>query len=113
MDKYGAENPPSVPSILITITADDRPDTVTQLKYRVPLKGVIPDDMELYLIRSLGDGKYYLIDNVFTCIVLCIVSTTILVASENISTPKDIGITLIDCHHYPIKSSDSNIIMYH
>ena len=72
VDKYGAENPNSVPSILITITADDRPDTVTQLKYRVPLKGVIPDDMELYLIRSLGDGKYHLIHNVFTCIVLYI-----------------------------------------
>ena len=70
VDKYGAENPPSVPSILITITANDTPDPVTQLKYRVPLKGVIPDDMELYLIRSLGDGKYYLIDDVFTCIVL-------------------------------------------
>ena len=70
VDKYVAENPPSVPSIPITITADDRPDTVTQLKYRVPLKGVVPDDMELYLIRSLADGKYYLVDNVFTCIVL-------------------------------------------
>ena len=70
MDKYGAENPPSVPSILITITADDRADTVTQLNYRVPLRGVDPDDMELYLIRSLGDGSYYFIHSIFTCIVL-------------------------------------------
>ena len=61
MDKYGAENPPSVPSVLITITADDGPDTVRQLKYCVPLRGINPDDMELYLIRSLGDSKYYII----------------------------------------------------
>ena len=61
VDKYGAENPPSVPSVLITITADSRPNTVTQLIYCVPLKGITPDDMELYLIRSLEDSKYYFI----------------------------------------------------
>ena len=70
MDKYGVENPPSIPSILITIAADDRPDTDTQLKYRVPLRGVEPDNMELYLIKSPGDGRYYFIHSIFNCIVL-------------------------------------------
>ena len=65
VDKYGAENPPSVPSVLITITADDKSDTVRQLKYCVPLRGINPDDMELYLIRSLGDGKYYFLHSVY------------------------------------------------
>ena len=61
MDSFGVQNPPSVPSRLITVSAEQGTDTVTQLKYCVPLRGVNPDDMELYLIRSLEDGKHYFI----------------------------------------------------
>ena len=61
VDSFGAQNPPCVPSRLITISAEQGINTVTRLKYCVPLKGINPDDMELYLIRSLGDGKYYII----------------------------------------------------
>ena len=50
MDSFGAQNPPSVPSRLITIFAEQGTNTVAQLKYCVPLRGINPDDMELYLI---------------------------------------------------------------
>ena len=68
MDSFGAQNPPSVPSRLITISAEQGTNTVTQLKYCVPLRGINPDDIELYLIRSLEDGKYYFILCICTCL---------------------------------------------
>ena len=50
MESFGAQNPPSVPSRLITIFAEQGTNIVTQLKYCVPLRGVNADDMELCLI---------------------------------------------------------------
>ena len=99
MDKYGAENPPSVPSVLITITADSRPNTVTQLIYCVPLKGITPDDMELYLIRSFEDSKYYFILNTLYIYLFGIVSTTTFEPNETIPAQRNIGITFKNCHN--------------
>ena len=54
---FGVQTPASVPFILITVSADDGPNTVTRLNYRVPLRGVKPDQ-EIYIIRSIGnDGN--------------------------------------------------------
>ena len=97
VDSFGTQNPPPVSSRLITISADEQTtNTVTQLQYCVPLRGVNPNDMELYLMWSLEDGKYYFIVywTLYTYLFfLIIVSITILVANESIPTQRDIGIT--------------------
>lgn len=61
---FGAQIPACVPSILITVSADDRDDTVTRLNYCIPLRGIIPEDRKIYIIRSLDssrNGKYSII----------------------------------------------------
>ena len=101
MDSFGVQSPPSVPSRLITISAEKGTNTVTQLKYCVSLRGVIPNDMELFLIRSLEDGKYYFIVYTLYVLVCCfiIVSITTLVANESIPAQIDIGIVFKHCHN--------------
>ena len=54
MDKFGAQTPASVPFILITVSADDGPNTVTRLNYRVPLRGIKPDRE---IIQSLVNDR--------------------------------------------------------
>ena len=57
---FGLQNPPSVPSILITVSADTGPNTATRIKYSVPLKRIKPENRKINIIRSLpsNDGKY-------------------------------------------------------
>ena len=55
------QNPPSVPSILITVSADSEHNAATRIKYSVPLKGIKPENRKINIIRSLPsiDGKYW------------------------------------------------------
>ena len=54
------QNPPSVPSILITVSADSGHNTATRLRYSVTLTGIKPENRKINIIRSLlsNDGKY-------------------------------------------------------
>ena len=54
------QNPPSVPSILITVSADSGHNTATRIKYSIQLKGIKPENRKINIIRSLpsNDGKY-------------------------------------------------------
>ena len=56
---FGSEDPPSYGSILITVSAEHRSDTVTRIKYCVPLRGIKPDNRKIYIVRSLNsnDGE--------------------------------------------------------
>ena len=61
VDRFGAQIPPSCPSILVTLSADDRPDTVTTLNYCVTLRGIKPDNKILHILRSFDNtsiGKF-------------------------------------------------------
>ena len=60
VDTFGSEVPPSFPSILVTVSAEHGPDTVSRIKYCVPLKVIKPADMKMSIIRSIStsDGKY-------------------------------------------------------
>ena len=60
VDIYAARSPPYFPSILITISAIPGPNTVTELNYSTSLKGIIPDNKKIHIIRSISntnDGK--------------------------------------------------------
>ena len=59
VDKFGSEDPPSCSSILITVSAEQGSDTVTRIKYCVPLKGIKPDNRKIFIVRSLSsnDGE--------------------------------------------------------
>ena len=60
VDMFPTQSPPSFPSILITISAQPRPDTVTTLNYFISLKGIKPDNANIPIIRSISnidDGK--------------------------------------------------------
>ena len=54
---FGSQNPPSCPSILITVSAKHGPDTVDEIKYRIPLRGIKPDNMKINIIRSLDNSR--------------------------------------------------------
>ena len=57
---FGLQNPPSVPSILITVLAKSGHITATEIKYSVPLKGIKPENKKINIIRSLpsSDSKF-------------------------------------------------------
>ena len=55
VDMVAAQSPPSFPSILITISAEPGPDTVTTLNYSLSLKGIKPDNMKIPIIRSISN----------------------------------------------------------
>ena len=57
MDKSASEDPPSCPSILITVSAGHGPDTLDEINYTVPLRGINPINKKIYIIRSLRHGK--------------------------------------------------------
>ena len=57
VDIFGTQSPPSCPSILVTVSAGDRPDIVTRLKYCVTLRGIKPDNKILYILRSLVNSS--------------------------------------------------------
>lgn len=56
---FGSKDPPHFPSILITVSVKGGPDTVSELSYSVPLKGIKPEN-EIFIIRyySTSDGEY-------------------------------------------------------
>ena len=54
---FGSQNPPSCPSILITVSAGHGPDTTTRIKYGISLTGIKPDDMKINIIRSIGNSR--------------------------------------------------------
>ena len=55
MDTFSSQNPPSYASILITVSAGHEPDTVAEIKYRVPLRGVISDMKIITIKRSISN----------------------------------------------------------
>ena len=54
---FASVDPPSYPSLMITVSAEDGPDTVTEINYSMPLKGINPNNKKIYIIRSLRHGK--------------------------------------------------------
>ena len=54
---FGSQNPPSCASILIDVSANHGPDTVTRIKYSIPLKGIKPDNMKINIMRSLDNSR--------------------------------------------------------
>lgn len=57
VDTFGACVPPSFPSILITISVEHSPHTVKKLDHGIPLKGIEPSNMMIYIVRSLSSGS--------------------------------------------------------
>ena len=57
---FAVQNPPLVPFILITVSADSGHNTATEIKYSIPLKGIKPKNRKINIIHSLpsNDGKY-------------------------------------------------------
>ena len=55
VDKFAAQSLPCFSSILITISADYGPNTVTTLNYFISLKGIKPDNMKIPIIRSISN----------------------------------------------------------
>ena len=53
----GSADHPFCPSILITVTAEHGPDTVDEIKYGIPLRGIKPDNTKIYIIRSFGISR--------------------------------------------------------
>ena len=56
VDMFGFENPPSCPSILITVSARHGPNTVTEIKYGIPIRGMKPNNRKVN-IRSYGNSR--------------------------------------------------------
>ena len=56
MDRLGSQNPPSCAFILITVSAEYRPDIVAEIKCSVPLKGVISDKKNITIMRSISSN---------------------------------------------------------
>ena len=54
---FGSNDPPSCPSILITLSAEHGPDTVAKIRYGITLKGIKPNNMSIYIIRSLDNSR--------------------------------------------------------
>ena len=56
---YGSSNPPVCPTILITVSAEDEPSTVTKLNYKISLRGIKPSGTTMYIVRDLCNrGKH-------------------------------------------------------
>ena len=53
---FGSEDPPSCTSILITVSAKHRSDTVIRIKYCIPLKGIKPHNRKIFIICSLSNN---------------------------------------------------------
>ena len=57
VDVFASVDPPSYPSLMITVSAEHGPDTVTEINYSIPLKGINPNNKKIYIIPSLRHGK--------------------------------------------------------
>ena len=53
---YGAQVPPFFPSILITVSANNDPNTVDYMRYPVLLKGVRCSQRTIYIIRYFNSN---------------------------------------------------------
>ena len=54
---FGSNDPPSCPSILITVSAEHGPHTVAKIRYGITLKGIKPNNTKIYIIRSLDNSR--------------------------------------------------------
>lgn len=54
---FGSEDPLSYASILMTVSAIHEPDTTTRIKYRIPLRGIKPDNTMIYIVRSISSAS--------------------------------------------------------
>ena len=54
---FGSEDPPSCASILITVSAKHGPNTVDEIRYGIPLRGIKPDKAKINIIRYLGNNR--------------------------------------------------------
>ena len=57
---YGSQDPPVYPTILITVSAEVGPNTVTKLNYKISLRGIKPCGRIMYIIRDLYNGGKHL-----------------------------------------------------
>ena len=55
-------SPPNFPSALITVTVTPGDNTVQELQYAVPLRGVKADISELNIVLSMGKDVHYIHD---------------------------------------------------
>ena len=57
---FGLQNPPSVPSIVITVSADNGYNATTRIKCSVQFKGIKPENRMINITHSLpsNEGKY-------------------------------------------------------
>ena len=60
MDAYGSMSPPNFPSAMITVTVTPGDNTVPELQYAVPLRGVKADISELNIVLSMGKDTTYI-----------------------------------------------------
>lgn len=60
VDMYGSQDPPVCPTVLITVSAEDDPSTVTKLKYKISLRGIKPCGRIMYIVRNLCTGGKHL-----------------------------------------------------
>ena len=54
---FGSEDPPSCPSILISVSAKHGLNTVDEIKYGISLRGIKPNNMKIYIVRYLGNSR--------------------------------------------------------
>ena len=58
VDMYGSQDPPYFPSILITVSVENGPNTVTKLNYCLPVNVIKPDNTKIVVVRSCSNtGK--------------------------------------------------------
>ena len=60
IDLHGSFTPPHFPQCLITITATPGDDTVKELNYPVPLRGIKSDTKQLNIVLTMGKETYML-----------------------------------------------------
>ena len=54
MDLFGSSDGiPAPPTCMITVSATPGPDTESIIKYCIPIKGVVSNTQEIFIIRSL------------------------------------------------------------
>lgn len=56
VDIYGSQDPPNFPSILITVSVENEPNTATRLNCCLPVKGIKPDNTKIFIVRSCNNA---------------------------------------------------------
>ena len=92
MDIFGCQNPPFCPSILITVSANNDPNTEPLLKYPISLEGIKPNGSSINLVQCINsDGKYYDIVKYFIVVLLFNKGMTCVLPNEDIPYSEDRG----------------------